>query len=160
TFFRGALLTAILRTRGVVTAVVMSSLFYAALHFVHTKSVAISGEPGWHTGLVVLFGSFHKFTELSTLDSFLALFMAGIFLCTVRLRRGNIAFCIGIHAGWVMVIKLMKTYTHHLHDSEYAFLIGEYDGIIGYLALFFISTIALVYYLATTQKHHYFTGKG
>mgnify|MGYP003693691249 CR=1 FL=1 len=52
------------------------------------------------------------FTEPALIvDSFLCLTAVGVLLGIVRALTGNIAACIGLHAGWVMVICVLRQIT-------------------------------------------------
>ncbi len=146
TFFRGALFAAIRRRSTACSTVVLSSLFYAAMHFIDPLPLPAGVPIGWLSGLESLSGAFWQFGQLATFDSFLALFAVGVFLALVRECTGNIAYCIGLHAGWVLIIKLTKEYTYRNGTSDWAFLIGSYDGVIGYLATAWIALLALGYY--------------
>lgn len=134
TFFRGGLYGAIRRQHGFIVALLLSSLFYASLHFI--KPLPLSGdEPHqWFSGLLILSGAFDQFAEWRTFDSFLALFGLGVFFAVVRERTGNIAYCIGLHAGFVFVIKVVRKFTYVDGSSDFTFLVGSYDGMIGYLS--------------------------
>ena len=134
TFFRGGLFGAIRKQHSFVVTMLLSSLFYAALHFI--KPLPLSGnEPyAWYSGLQILSGAFDQYAEWRTFDSFLALFGLGAFFAVVRERTGNIAYCIGLHAGFVFVIKIVRKFTEVDVDSSFSFLVGGYDGMIGYLS--------------------------
>jgi hypothetical protein len=73
------------------------------------------------------------------------LFAVGMFLSLVRERNGNIALALGLHAGWVMVIKVGQYLTALHPDAPLAQLVGSYDGIIGWLAAAWISLLAWLY---------------
>lgn len=134
TFFRGGLFGAIRQRHGFLTTLLLSSLFYAALHFI--KPLPLPGdEPHqWYSGLLILSGAFDQLAEWRIFDSFLALFGLGVFFAVVRERTGNIAYCIGLHAGFVFVIKVVRKFTYVDGSSDFAFLVGGYDGMIGYLS--------------------------
>jgi hypothetical protein len=101
----------------------------------------------WYSGFLVLAHLFDQYADPTLLlDSFLALFAVGMLLALVRAKTGNIAWCIGLHAGWVMTIKVSKDITEADYGAEYAFLIGTYDGLIGYLALALIATLTAIFY--------------
>jgi len=134
TFFRGAIYAGIRRESGLWPAVILSSLIYAALHFVRTQPFDPGDTIGWYSGLPLLSGAFHQFGSAEIWDSFVALFAAGVFLSLVRAWSGSIALAIGIHAGWVAVIKTGKKMTDPGPAAEWAFLSGTYDGVIGWLA--------------------------
>ncbi len=149
TYFRGALFSAIRRERSATAAILLSSVLYAAVHFVKPQALPPGVEVPWYGGLWSVALGLGRIADPGNLDSFLALVMAGIFLALVRQRTGNIAACIGLHAGWVLVIKLFKHYTDRAPQAEFGFLVGGYDGVIGYLAatwLVLLSGAYLVWY--------------
>lgn len=134
TFFRGAIYAGIRRESGLWLAVLLSSLIYAALHFVRTQPFESTDIIGWTSGFPLLMGAFHKFGGTQIWDSFAALFAAGTFLALLRAWTGSIALAIGVHAGWVAVIKTGKKMTDPGQAGDWAFLSGTYDGVIGWLA--------------------------
>jgi membrane protease YdiL (CAAX protease family) len=153
TFFRGAMFTAVDRYSGLWPAAVLPSLLYAAVHFINTDNDVAPGALQWYSGLVVLAHCFEQFTDPSTIiDSFLALFAVGVFLALVRAHTGGIAACIGLHAGWVLVIKLTKDITQIDSRAELLFLVGDYDNITGYLALILITIVTVIYYCLAAQS--------
>jgi membrane protease YdiL (CAAX protease family) len=146
TFFRGAMFQAIRRQGTALSAITLTSLLYAAVHFIDPLPLP-KGEPvEWLSGLQILGSAFWQFGEWATFDSFIALFAVGVFLGLVRERHGNIAYCIGLHAGWVLVIKCTKKFSSNA-GGEWGFLTGNYDGVTGYLAFAWISLLAISYYL-------------
>ena len=72
--------------------------------------------------------------------------MVGVFLALVREGTGHIGWCIGLHAGWVFVIQLTRRLTDGNPSSDLAFLTGDYDGIIGWLAMAWIGLLAAGYW--------------
>lgn len=134
TFFRGGLFGAIRRDHGFALALLLSSLFYAALHFISPPPLAGDQAGSWYSGLLILSGAFGQFTQWQILDSFIALFVLGAFFAVVRERTGNIAYCIGLHAGFVFVIKVVRKFTVVDPDSSFSFMVGNYDGMVGYLS--------------------------
>ena len=71
------------------------------------------GERGhFGSGLDMLAEVLKGFSDpLAILDSFLCLMAVGVLLGVVRLVTGNIAACIGLHAGWVAVIYVVRETT-------------------------------------------------
>lgn len=134
TFFRGGLFGAIRRDHGFLVTMLLSSLFYAGLHFIRPLPLAGDETQAWYSGLLILAGAFDQYADWRIFDSFLALFGLGVFLAVVRERTGNIAYCIGLHAGFVFVIKTVRKFTELNPDSDFSFLVGNYDGMIGYLS--------------------------
>ena len=111
-WFRGGLFTLLRRCGGVALALLGGSLIYAAAHFLAIPGGLDAGESQQWNGLEVLRAAALNMFRLQHLDSFIALFVAGLTLGLVRLRHGDVAVCIGIHAGWVLTIKLFKKLTH------------------------------------------------
>jgi len=144
TFFRGALFSAVRRRGGgAVAAIVLPSLLFAALHFLKPQPIPADTELTLATTLISLGGAFPALFQLENLDSFIALFLVGAFLGLVRHRTGHIAWCIGLHAGWVLVIRLLHKYTGVDPNAPLNYLVGHYDGVIGWLAAGWIGVLAL-----------------
>ena len=95
---------------------------------------------------------FGRFSSPVIIDSLLALFAAGVFLSLVRLRTGNIAQCIGIHAGWVLVIKVTKSISTVNYESGWGFLVGTYDGVIGFMGFAWLCLLSISYYWLGTRR--------
>ncbi len=150
TFFRGAMYQVIRRQGGILPAITYTSLLYAAVHFI--DPVRLTDPVDWLSGLQILSGSFWQLGDMATLDSFVALFIVGAFLAFVREHNGNIAYCIGLHAGWVLIIKCTKQFTSNNHASEWAFLTGTYDGITGYLAAIWLALLILFYWIYLKKR--------
>jgi membrane protease YdiL (CAAX protease family) len=145
TFFRGALYCAVRRRGGVASAVLWTALLYALLHFMKPHPLP-EGVPFDWVGARQMF--LHVFTgvfQWKHLDSMAALFLVGVFLGLVRERTGHIGWCIGMHAGWVLVIQVTRHLTDGDDASPHAWLTGDYDGMIGWLAAAWIGLLALAY---------------
>lgn len=143
TFFRGVMHTGLRRQLPLWQTLTLTSALYAALHFMRPPRMGADDPVDWGTGWQLLAGMFDRFADpLPLLDSFVALFMVGVFLSLVRERTGNIALCIGLHAGWVLVIKLTLALTATVPGAALGFLSGSYDGIIGWLAAIWLGALA------------------
>ena len=69
-------------------------------------------------------------------DAFLCLFAVGFVLASIRAKTGNIAACIGLHAGWVWVILFTRELTQNPSATRsLSFLLSQFDGFIGWLVL-------------------------
>ncbi len=141
-FFRGILFTAIRRTSSALAAVVAPSALYASLHFLGGKLSVPAAQVNWEHGFIVLARLFERYVQpLALADSFLALFALGILLSLFRLRTGSIAAGMGLHAAGVAVIAVLRGSTHlNEHDAQ-AFLVGSYDGVIGWAALLWFALL-------------------
>ena len=152
TFFRGVLYTAIARTSGVGTAIVVPSLLYAALHFLGGHLRVPLDAVSWHHGFDVLANLFERYQDpLSLVDSFLTLFLVGVLLSLVRLRTGSIAASVGLHAAGVTVIAVLREVTVPNRQGPLGYLVGSYDGVIGWLALLWFVIIAVAYTALTRE---------
>jgi membrane protease YdiL (CAAX protease family) len=135
TFFRGAMLTAIQRASGATTAVLATSLIYAATHFFASYHIAAADVTA-HSGFELLQGTLHLLAHPAGIaDAFLCLTAVGIVLGVIRLTTGNIAAGIGLHAGWVWVMLVVHEMTQPLRAAPWSFLLSRFDGFIGWLVL-------------------------
>ncbi len=146
-WYRGALFSALRQSGNLMTAMVATSVVYGLVHFIRADHAIASESLGWMSGFSVLAGSFGRFATAAIIDSLLALTAAGLFLALLRHGTGSIAQCIGVHAGWVVVIKLSKEASTVNHDSPWVFMVGSYDGVIGYAGLLWLSGLCIAYYL-------------
>lgn len=152
TFFRGGLFGCIRKEQGFLLTLILSSLLYAAAHFISPPPLPEGDVMGWFSGLVMIGGAFEELNRWQTYNSFLALFMVGAFLSIVRERTGNIAYCIGLHAGWVFVIKVTKNITVLDYYGPNLYLVGEYDGITGHLASGWLLCLCLFFLFFWRKK--------
>ncbi|MCY4419963.1 MAG: CPBP family intramembrane metalloprotease [Gammaproteobacteria bacterium] len=160
TIFRGALLSAILRRSSVSLAVLSTSFMYALVHFLEPGAPVDPDALGWGSGLILLRDAFtFLYHPALIFDSFIALFAAGILLALVRVQTGGLAACIGIHAGWGFTIKIFKRVTNSNQDTSFAFLTGNYDHVIGYLATL-VLILAIGIYLGISRQTGERTGMG
>jgi CAAX protease family protein len=135
TFLRGAMYTAIERESGARTAVLLTSLFYAATHFFGKVRIAPADVTPW-SGVALLGQSLEAFAHFAGIvDAFLALTAVGVVLALVRQASGNIAACLGLHAGWVWVMLVAHELSAPRRAAPLAFLLSRFDGFVGWLVL-------------------------
>jgi membrane protease YdiL (CAAX protease family) len=133
TFLRGAMWSGIARDSGAVTATVLTALIYALTHFVSSYHVP-PDQIGWHSGIDMLAGSFGAFARpLDVADAYICLFAVGVVLATVRMRTGNIAASLGLHAGWVWVITFVRDTSVADLSNPLHPLLSQFDGVVGWL---------------------------
>lgn len=153
TFFRGALYTAVKRESGEALAIVLPSLLYASVHFLGGRLRLPREEIEWSTGFAVLSKLLEKYAApLELVDSLLALFVVGVLLAFVRARTGAIAACIGLHAAWVCTIQFVRQVSYVDNASPAGWIVGSYDGVIGWGALGWIALILLAFWVATRRQ--------
>ncbi len=133
--FRGFLFGFMLKKMDRVNAVIVTSFYFAALHFLKTDLNPEFSDVHWNTGFIIILDAFRNLLQMH-LDSFLALFVAGAFLSCIRLyfSDSGLSYCIGIHAGWVFVIKATKPLSEHSVISPYTNFVSDFDGNIGYMS--------------------------
>jgi membrane protease YdiL (CAAX protease family) len=154
TFLRGAMFTGIARQSGTRMAIVATALIYAATHFIGRYKIPAADVDAW-SGLALLGGALRSFVHpLSIADAFLCLTGVGILLGMVRQHTGNIAACIGLHAGWVCVIAVTREISTRHSGHPYDAFVSGYDGVIGWLVLAWIPVIgwALVRFYAARRR--------
>jgi len=143
TFLRGAMHTAIERESGTRAAIILTALLYAATHFFASYHIAPAAVTA-RSGLDLLAGTLHAFAQPTGIaDAFLALLAVGGVLGLVRAATGNIAACIGLHAGWVWVMLVTHGLTQPAGGAPLAFLLSRFDGFVGWLVLIWTVLLAL-----------------
>ncbi len=153
--FRGALIAIERRLSGPIQAVVISAFYYSILHFIGTKWSTDSALIGWDTGFRIAMDGFSHLLEVAP-DSFLGLFVAGLFLGCLRIILPmSLGLCMGIHAGWVFIIKSAKSLSYPNFDSSLMYLVSHYDLIIGYFSAAWLSALIILMLvgLSLYRKH-------
>ena len=146
TFLRGAMFTAVARESGAKAAILLTSVLYAAAHFLARTKIPPE-QVQWYSGVDLLLGTLRFFGEpLTYADAFLCLFGVGVLLASVRAVTGNIAASMGLHAGWVWVITFMREGSDPNDAHPLRFLISQFDGVVGWLVLAWTVLIGTVIY--------------
>lgn len=102
--FRGAVMGSIARTAGIRTALVLSSLLYALVHFF--ERTRWTGPVEWTAGLTVLAGMLRGLGDPNTLvPAFFTLAIAGAVMGMAYQRTGTLWMSIGFHAAWAFWLK-------------------------------------------------------
>jgi uncharacterized protein len=157
TFTRGAMYSAIARESGAAWAVALTALVYASLHFVARVHIA-PDQVTSSSGFALLGASFESYAHpLAILDAFLCLAAVGALLGLLRKLAGDIAPCIGLHAGWVFVITVLRETTDPVRSNPWSWLLSQFDGVVGWLVLGWTLLIgALLYrlYARRAQAAH------
>jgi uncharacterized protein len=135
TVFRGFLHTAIERESGPWAAVLLTAPLFAVLHFVAKVRIP-ADQLGWGSGFDLLLRSFAPLgTPALVADTFLSWLIVGLILSLTRVLTGNIAVAIGLHAGWVIVLRMLQEATISGSSPAYAAWVGRFDGLLGYWLL-------------------------
>ena len=151
TVIRGAMHTAIERESGPWTAALLTAPLFAALHFFAKTRIAPE-DVGWGSGFELLLRSFSPLAQPALVfDSFLSWLIVGLILSLTRVLTGNIAVAIGLHAGWVIVLRMLQEGTNSAEAPQYAFWVGRFDGLLGYWLLPWGICIAIALWLSRGQ---------
>jgi membrane protease YdiL (CAAX protease family) len=147
TVMRGAMHTAIERESGAWTAALLTAPLYAVLHFFAKASIP-PDRLAWRSGFDLLAYSFAPLSHPSAVfDAFLAWLVVGLVLSLTRVLSGNIAVAIGLHAGWVLVLRMLQEGTVRGTSPAYAAWVGRFDGLLGYWLLPWAGAIGLALWL-------------
>jgi uncharacterized protein len=147
TFFRGAMQGALQRLGARRMALLAVPLLYSPVHFLgraatvpYEEVTALSGFTAW----AGFFTAWHA--PLRLLDAFVALWFVGLLLALVRQRWGDIAGCIGLHAGFVAAIAVFRKVSVPAPHGGWSFLVGSFDGLLGiWIALITALVCAALY---------------
>lgn len=132
---RGAMHTAIERESGPWIAALLTAPLFAVVHFFAKARIAPE-DVGWGSGFDLLLRSFEPLAHPSLVfDSFLSWLIVGLILSLTRVLTGNIAVAVGLHAGWVIVLRMLQEATTGGAAPRYAFWVGRFDGLLGYWLL-------------------------
>ena len=135
TVFRGAMHTAIERESGPWAAALFTAPLFAVLHF-FAKARIPAETLSWGSGFDLLLLSFAPLSHPSlVLDSFLSWLAVGLILSLTRVLTGNIAVAVGLHAGWVVVLRMLQQSTVSGDAPAYSAWVGRFDGLLGYWML-------------------------
>jgi membrane protease YdiL (CAAX protease family) len=160
TVMRGAMHTAIRRESGDWAAALLTAPLFAVTHF-FAKVRIPPAELAWHSGFDLLARSFAPLSHFSAvLDSFLAWLAVGLVLSLTRVLSGNIAVAIGLHAGWVVVLRMLQESTVRGATAAPAFdpWVGKFDGLLGYWLLPWALCIGITLWLTRAAWVPYATG--
>jgi membrane protease YdiL (CAAX protease family) len=155
TFLRGAMHSGIERESGSRAAVILTAVVYSATHFFASFRIP-AAEVSASSGVALLLGTLHSLIHpLGIADAFLCLVAVGILLGRVRTATGNIAACIGLHAGWVWTMLVVHALAQPVRPTPLSFLLSRFDGFIGWLVLAWTIPVGLVlqrFYAGTGAK--------
>jgi membrane protease YdiL (CAAX protease family) len=102
-FFRGLLLGVLLRSLRSVVATLITSGFFAIVHFLKAPTRP-NESVTWLSGFHSIANSFAQFADpMMVLASFTTLFLIGWILADARLRTRSLFLPIGLHFGWIFV---------------------------------------------------------
>lgn len=152
--FRGALFTGLRRGYGAVLAAVLASATYAAAHFLKYPDPDPGQVLHWYSGLEMFPTALRWFLAPGTPEALLSLFLFGMLLTLVRVRRDSLWPCIGMHAGLVMAYKIATYCTDRVPGAEYEFLLSSNSPVLGWLAAAWLAVaLCLCHFFCPARTH-------
>ena len=145
--FRVALFGALRRHLSWPAALSFLSVFFAAVHFIrpHPSVKGFDAEVGWLTGFDVLSYSFWQFGQPHLLvGGLLTLTLVGALLGYTVVKTRSVYMAIGLHAGWVFVLKLFGLATKRVGEPGLWFGRDLITGLGPVMVL--VATSALVFW--------------
>ncbi len=144
-FFRGFIfrsLMHLLKNR-VFLSVLITTSFYAIIHFIGMKKIFVDSTPDFIDGLRLIGAPFLSLAQWPQFwPEAVGLFMFGLALNGAAYKSGSLYPSIGLHAGCVFFVKLDDSFLQF--HSDRTFFWGSkilYDGLMGWL---FLGLMALI----------------
>lgn len=153
--FRGMLYAAVKRFHGDTMAILVSAFYFTLPHFLSTQRVIQVDDIEWDSGLILLGSAFHHLLISMDASSAAALFSCGLLLGCMRYRfPAGLGYCIGIHAGWVAILKTYKPISVHVPEvySHLYWTVGDYDHVIGWFSALWSLPLALAIAFAARKQ--------
>lgn len=158
--FRGAFTAVVARTFGPHATLWCIALIFAVLHFMEPpENLRIADESvNSGTGFHLAGAMFGRLAQADTFTgAFLTLLVVGLMLGWARLATGRLWLGIGLHAGWVFVLKTYSGLTRRSRKADEfiePFWIGG-DLRTGVLPLLFLlaTAVLLALYLMLTRRN-------
>jgi membrane protease YdiL (CAAX protease family) len=145
TVFRGALLQGLQKKVSIPVAIVMTSLVYTWIHFIHFAPPADLDAVGFFTAPMNFFSAYTDQMTIQNLDAVISIFVLGVLLAMIRVKQGNLFGCIALHAGLVAGIKIFRYLLEYQPDNSYQFLVSSHDYRLGFMATLWLFLATLVY---------------
>ena len=146
--FRGMLLAGLKNKLPTIAAILISSAYFAALHFLDSKTEIPAQEFNIFSGFILLGNAFVNVLNPHNLSAFISLLIVGIFLAVLRTQvKESLGLCIGCHAGWVWQIKMNGSLFNTDFSSEYLYLVSSYNNVVGPLVTGWLG-LAIIGYFA------------
>lgn len=152
--FRGALFSGLYEKTGPIVTVFFTGLVYSTVHFIRYRDLADETNVHLFTGITMMPEAFRRFSEWSIVDYFLTLFIFGILLGLLRLKHKDISACIGVHTGIVMLIKIADYCTNRTHNSNFNYLVSQYNSTFGWISFTVILLFTIFYFVKLQTKQN------
>jgi membrane protease YdiL (CAAX protease family) len=149
--FRGAVYGGLRKALYWPFALVFSSFIFAFVHFLGRAD--IPGPIEWNSGLILLP---RLFDLQAFFPEFLGLTLVGILLALAYQRTGNLYCSIGMHAGWVLVLRIFASLTVQSPAVSGVFW-GSGKMIDGWLAFLALAITLVIFQILPLEKQPPYT---
>jgi membrane protease YdiL (CAAX protease family) len=145
TILRGFLQSQLNKLMTIVLSVIIVNVIYSSVHFLQPPDNFTLTTIHWYSGFTLLAAAFSSLLQFELFwDSWLALFLAGVFLSIVRIRS-NLVWCIGIHAGWVAHLKVFKSFTDRNNEASCMTYASDYDNYTGEFSAIWLASLLIIW---------------
>ncbi|MGZ4956318.1 MAG: CPBP family intramembrane glutamic endopeptidase [Methylobacter sp.] len=156
--FRGMLLAGLKKNMPVVAAILISSTYFAALHFLDSRTEISQQDFNIFSGFMLLGEAFANVLNPNNASAFFSLLAVGTFLAVLRTqKKESLGLCIGCHAGWVWQIKMNGSLFNTDYNSEYLYLVSSYNYVVGPLVTVWLSLAIIGYFVYKKIRPQIFT---
>lgn len=121
--FRGYILIALRKSLGAVPAVLLSSVLFAAVHFIKPAEPEFTDR--WYSGFLLFTDLFAKAGD-TFWPEVCTLFCMGTVLATLSHWTRSVYITIGLHAGWVWIMMLFRLFTENQGRLVWLYGPGEW----------------------------------
>ena len=145
-FFRGFIFISLRdkmfrgRVRG---PMILTSLFYASVHFVSIRKPEISPDPGFMDSLKLIAAPIQSLADWQTVwPAAIGLFLFGMVLNYCAVRTRSLYPSIGLHAGSVFFVRIIGLFIAFMEKNVLFWSTKKvYDGVLGWIFLLLIGWI-------------------
>ena len=140
-------------------AAVLSSLFYSVAHF--AKVQHIEGTISWNSGFLAWGTIFDGSAGVNVLVMRgIGLFLVGMCLCALVERQGVLWGAMGLHSGWVFMLKSVERLTDMNEESRWAGWIFGQDLVSGADTYLLLSLLFVLIILPSYRFGSKWRGRG
>jgi len=114
-FFRGYFYGLCRSELGMSRAIRINVLLFAVVHYVRSPQENFAGGIHWNSGFRIFQLTLQSFANPSEIaGGFLVLMLVAWMLCWTVERTGSVYLAIGLHAGWIIILKFNFAWMQHV----------------------------------------------
>ena len=148
-FFRLIVFLKLCRSMHWLFAAVLTSMLYSVVHFVQPVKQYVPELSNLMVGFDYTFTVIAELFSAALIPAYFGLFLVGMVLAIVLQKTGSIYLCIGLHAGWVLAMKLARYATKRTELMELPpgvnrtyYLASQWSG---YLAIAAVLVVVMLF---------------